>query len=108
VSRLSGSGPRAIDLDYWLHRCEGFRVDSPDGRVGVVVELRFGSSAERPDALAVRAGLFGRLLLIIPVEQVAEVLPQERRIVLRASPRPTAVERLRNLRGRGRGSGGGG
>ena len=108
MSRLKGRGPRAIDLDYWLHRSEGFRVDSPDGRVGFVSELRFGTSMARPDALAVRAGLFGRLLLIVPVEQVAEVLPQERQIVLRASPRPTAVERLRNLRGRGRESGGGG
>ena len=62
----------------------------------------------RPDVLAVRAGLLGRLLLIVPVEQVAEIVPRERRIVLRASPRPTAIERLRNLRGRGRESGGGG
>ena len=108
MSRLKGNGPRAIDLDYWLHRCEGFRVDSPDGRVGFVAELRFGTSMARPDALAVRAGLFGRLLLIIPVEQVLEVVPQERRIVLRASPRPTAVERLRSLRGRPWRGGGGG
>ena len=100
MSRLKGSGPGAIDLDYWLHRSEGFRVDSPSGRVGFVEELRFGSSMQRPDALAVRAGLFGRVLLIIPVEQVAQILPQERRILLRASPRPTATERLRNLRGR--------
>jgi hypothetical protein len=98
VSRLKGSGPQAIDLDYWLHRSEGFRVDCPVGRVGFVAELRFGTSMARPDALAVRAGLFGRLLLIVPVEQVAELLPQERRIILRGSPRPTAIERLRNLR----------
>src|SRR5205823_14691182 len=93
------NGPQAVDRDYWLHRSEGFRVDSPDGRVGFVAELRFGTSMTRPDALAVRAGLLGRLLLIVPVEQVAEVLPQERRIILHASPRPTAIERLRNLRG---------
>ena len=108
MSRLKGNGPQAIDLDYWLHRSEGFRVDSPDGRVEFVSELRFGTSMARPDALAVRACLFGRLLLIVPVEQVLEVVPQERRIVLRVSPRPTAVERLRNLRGRGRESGGAG
>jgi len=101
MSNRKGNGPGAIDRDYWLHRSEGFRVDSPDGRVGFVKELRFGSSMDRPDALAVRAGLFGRLLLIVPVEQVKAILPQERRIVLRASPRPTAIERLRALRGRG-------
>ena len=108
MSRLKGRGPQAIDLDFWLHRSEGFRVDSPDGRVGFVSELRFGTSMARPDVLAVRAGLLGRLLLIVPVEQVAEIVPRERRIVLRASPRSTAIERLRNLRGRGRESGGGG
>jgi len=108
VSRLKGNGPRAIDLDYWLHRSEGFRVDCADGSVGFVAELRSATSMARPDALAVRGGLFSRLLLIVPVERVAEVLPQERRIVLRASPRLTAVERLRSLRGRGRESGKGG
>ena len=103
---MSGSGPGAIDVDYWLHRCEGFRVDSPGGRVGVVAELRFGSSAVRPDALVVRPGLLGRLLLI-PVEQVAEVVPRERRVVLRASPRSTVLARLRRLRPRMRADGGG-
>ena len=55
---LSNQGPGrtgAFDLDYWLHRSEGFRVDSPDGRVGFVAELRSGTSMARPDALAVRA-----------------------------------------------------
>jgi hypothetical protein len=108
VSRLAGGGPGAIDRDYWLHRSEGFRVDSPDGRVGFVSELRFGSSMERPDALGVRAGLFGRLLLTVPVEEVAEILPRERRMILRASPRATAIGRLRNLRGRSRLHAGGG
>jgi hypothetical protein len=106
VSRLKGSGPRAIDLDYWLHRSEGFRVDSPVGRVGLVAELRFGSSADRPDALVVRVGLLGRRLLI-PVGQVAEVIPAERRVVLRAAPRPTSVW-LRGLGRRPRPAGGGG
>ena len=100
MSNRKDNGPSAIDRDYWLHRSEGFRVDSPDGRVGFVAELRFGSSMERPDALAIRAGLLGRLLLIVPVEQVEVILPHERRIVLRSSPRPTAIERLRALRGR--------
>ena len=37
--------------DYWLHRCEGFRVDSPRGRLGIVEELRFRSNAERATTL---------------------------------------------------------
>lgn len=90
-------GRGASDFAYWLRRCEGFQVDSPHGRVGFVVELRFGSSLERPDAIAIRAGLLGRLLLIVPVEEIDEILPREERIVLRRSPRPTATERLRDL-----------
>jgi hypothetical protein len=71
----------------------------PGGRVGFVAELRFGTSMTRRHALAVQAGMFRRSLLIVPVGEVVEVVPQKRRIVLRASPRPTAVERLRNLHG---------
>jgi hypothetical protein len=71
--------------DYWLHRCDGFRVESPDGRVGTVQGVRFQSSIE-PELLEVRTGLFGRRLLLIPVEQVREILPTQRRISLNASP----------------------
>jgi hypothetical protein len=68
--------------DYWLHRCEGFRVDSPTGRVGIVEELRFSTNAERPDLLAIRTGWLRRRLFVVPVERVDEILPRERRITL--------------------------
>jgi hypothetical protein len=42
--------------DYWLHRCEGFRVVSPDGEIGTVKGVLFRSSLE-PELLEVRAGL---------------------------------------------------
>ena len=64
-----------FDRDYWLCRCEGFRVDSAEGRIGFVRELRFDSRQEGPDLLAVRAGLFGTRLLLVPVEEVEEILP---------------------------------
>ena len=69
--------------DYWLHRCEGFRVDSPRGRLGIVVELRFRSSAECPDSFAIRTGWLRRRLIVVPIEQVDEILPRERRVMLR-------------------------
>jgi hypothetical protein len=75
----------AWDFDYRLCRCEGFRVDSPQGRVGVVQELQFRSRIDRPDALAVRKGFLGRLLLI-PVDEVAEVSFGEERVILRRAP----------------------
>jgi hypothetical protein len=90
----------ASDVDYWLRRCDGFRVDSPEGRVGVVEEVRYASRCDRPDVLAVRAGLLGRLLLIVPVAEVAWILPGKEQVVLYGSPRPTATERPQDLRRR--------
>ncbi len=69
-----------------LARCEGFEVDSPLGPVGVVEGLRFVSRIDRPDFLEVRGGRFGRQLLVIPVEQVAEVRAADELVVLRSAP----------------------
>jgi hypothetical protein len=88
----------APDLDYWLRRCEGFRVDSPQGRVGFVEEVRYASRCDRPDVIAVRAGRLGRLLLIIPVGEVAEIPPGEELVVLHRSPRPSATESTQTRR----------
>jgi hypothetical protein len=30
------------ERDYWLTHCEGYRVDSSDGRIGFVEEVRGG------------------------------------------------------------------
>lgn len=77
------------DPDCWL-RCEGFCVESPDGRIGFVAELRFSSRIDRPDELVVHAGLLGRRILIVPVSEVTEIRPGQRRIVLGRSPSPSA------------------
>lgn len=73
----------AFDRDYWLSRCQDFHVLSPEGPIGVVQEIRYGSRQDRPDVLIVRSGLFGRRVLVIPVERVQEIIPREQRIVLR-------------------------
>jgi hypothetical protein len=78
--------------DYWLRRCEGFRVDSPDGRVGVVEEVRYVSRSDRPDVIVVRAGLFGRLRLLVPVGEIAKIVPDEERVALRRPPRRRRAE----------------
>ena len=88
-----------FDLDYRLCRCEGFRVDSPGGRVGVVQEVHFRSRVDRPDVLAVRTGLLAPLLLI-PVEEVAEVSLGDERVVLLRAPQRNEKDlagQLRNL-----------
>jgi len=48
--------------------------------------------------IAVRAGLLGRHLLIVPVAEVAWILPGREQVVLHRSPRSTATERPQDLR----------
>ncbi len=67
---------------YWLRTCEGFHVDSDSGHVGIVEEVRL-SLQEEPEALAVRAGVFGRRLVIVPVSTVERVVPRRRQVLLR-------------------------
>jgi hypothetical protein len=69
--------------DYWLHRCEGFVVHRAERVLGKVTGLRFRASLE-PELLEVRNGRFGKRLLI-PVEQVQQIEPKTRRIVLGVS-----------------------
>jgi hypothetical protein len=76
----------SFGLDYWLRRCEGFRVDGPGGRIGRVRGVRFGSSAQ-PEVLEVQAGLLGRRTLLIPASDVGEAIPEERCLILRRRPR---------------------
>jgi len=95
--------PRVFDGDNWLRRCEGFRVDCPAGRVGIVVEIRFGSSIDRPDALVVRGRVLGKRVRIVSVSEVAEVVPGQERLVLRASPERGGRDRFARLRGLPRG-----
>jgi len=86
----------SLERDYWLCRCDGFRIESPAGRVGIVEGRRFGSRVDRPDLLEVRIGLFGRRLLLIRVEEVDGIVSDEQRIVLRDAPRQRA-DQMREL-----------
>jgi hypothetical protein len=78
----------------WIARCEGFGVVSPDGRIGTVEEVRYGPSRrwDSPTELAIQAGGGGRRRLIVPVDDVLEVVPDERVVVLRSSPRIVSTE----------------
>jgi hypothetical protein len=87
----------ATNFDYWLGRCQGFRVDSPHRRVGVVEEVRYASRCDRRDVIAVRPRRLHGLLFIVPVEEVAEIFPGRELVVLHPSPRPTAAGQLQGL-----------
>jgi hypothetical protein len=78
-----------VQTAYSLARSEGFRVDSPTGPVGLVEGVRFVSRIDEPDLLEIRGGRFGRELLLIPIEEVAEVRQDEGRIIIRTAPDPS-------------------
>jgi len=85
MASLDASDPRdsAYGREYWLHRCEGFRVELAGREIGRVRGLRFKGSLE-PDLLEVRTGLFGRRVSLIPVERVGEIIPNQKLITLAA------------------------
>jgi hypothetical protein len=71
---------------YWLARCEGFRVDSPSGRYGLVEAVMFRVRPDEPDALVVRVGVLGRRLVIVPIEDVQDIVPRRQRVLLERVP----------------------
>jgi hypothetical protein len=79
----------------WVARCEGFGVISPEGRIGTVEEIRYGPSRrwDSPTELAIQVGRGGKLRLIVPVADVAAVVPDDRLVMLRSSPRIVSTER---------------
>jgi hypothetical protein len=78
--------PMSFDRAYWLSHCEGFRVDTAGGRLGFVEELRAGVDSHG-DMLAVRAGLLGRRLVLVPATEVDFIVPRAERIWLHSPVR---------------------
>ncbi len=85
---------------YWLCRCEGFRVDSPEGRYGLVEAVMFRRRPDEPDALIVRSGVLARRLVIVPIEDVEDVLPRRERVVLARVPDASGHDLLSEVRAR--------
>ena len=71
---------------YWLARCEGWQVTTPNGRLGSVRRLLYGTRLDRPDALIIQTGLFKRRRLVVPTETVSEVLPSQGKLRLASEP----------------------
>lgn len=57
-------------------------METPTKRIGRVVGIRYGERSNEPERLEVRTGWFGRTLLVISVDDVAEIAAEERRIIL--------------------------
>lgn len=84
-SRSAPSTDLPIDREYWLAHCEGYRVESAGGRVGLVEEVHRDADGERAESLAVLAGMLGRRRIIIPVSEVDAVIPHAERVLLKTA-----------------------
>jgi hypothetical protein len=85
---------------YWLSHSEGFRVDAPGGRVGIV-EAVLEREPGAVEALLVRAGVLGRKLLVVPAREVERVAPRRQQVLLGDSPEVGVDRFLGSLRCRG-------
>jgi hypothetical protein len=73
---------------YWLCRCERWQVFAPEGRVGSVRRMLYGSWLDMPEALLLDRGLFRKQTIVVSTEEVERVLPEQQRLILRRQPRP--------------------
>ena len=89
------NAPPADEVVYWSSRCEGFSVYDQDGRMGTVRYVRLGQTNDMPDTLVVRTGLFIRKLVQIPIGQIEEIVPGQRRVLLRPQPDRELAHTLR-------------
>lgn len=94
MSQVAAPGASVLSPEPTLGRWVGFRVDSAEGRLGLVVgELRHGRCG-RPASLVVRRGLFCERCTLVPLTEIDRVLPSEQRILLRAEFSATAVDEM--------------
>jgi hypothetical protein len=91
-SEPAGSTRPTAHEDYWLTHCEGFRVESDGGRLGFVEEVRRPASRFEGELLGVRAGMLGRRVLLVPIEEVAYIVPRAETIWLKSSARIAGSE----------------
>jgi hypothetical protein len=76
---------RMITSPDQLTRCEGYHVYYPGGHLGFVEVILHGENG-KPKAIAALGGVFGTRIVVIPVDEIAEIDPQRRRITLFDKP----------------------
>jgi uncharacterized protein YrrD len=82
LSSEGSEAPRADRSFEWLRLCHGFRLEAEGKRLGVVEDVLYGQDRD-PAALLVRGGLFGTRATIVPVEDVVEVIPRSKCVIVR-------------------------
>lgn len=74
-----------IDTGYWLAHCEGFRVDGAEGRIGFVEEVRQPEDVTQEPLLAIRMGMLGRRVALVPAGAVQAIVPRAQRLWLQTT-----------------------
>jgi hypothetical protein len=72
-----------LDPKAMLEEAYGFLVDDASGPVGIVDEVRSGPS-ESESSIVIACGWFGHRRLTLSCEDVDEILPEERRLIVRS------------------------
>jgi hypothetical protein len=83
-----GIRPDPVVLAPQLRAAAGYRVDGPDGRVGVLCGVAPAEPTAPPERLLVSIGLFIVTTVSIGVADVRAVDVERRRIVVATTPRP--------------------
>ncbi len=70
--------------ELWLRNAHGFLADTVSGEaVGVVEDVDADPQSGEVLALVVCCGWFGRRRFTVPVDEIVEIRPAERRLFLR-------------------------
>jgi hypothetical protein len=78
---------------------EGFRVDGPDGRIGVVTRVSSSSAGKAPDTVHVVTGLFIVRVVPVAVSEIVQIDTERRRLLVRSMVRlPRSKDVARMLR----------
>jgi hypothetical protein len=74
-----------MNADYWLAHCHGFLVNAPVVDVGVVDDVILDAYGHA-EALLVRAGGFRGRDLLLAVDDIVEIVPEDKLIGVRTLP----------------------
>jgi hypothetical protein len=75
-------GRRVVEM--LLAQCEGYSVETPSRKLGIVDAVLFGDDTVQPSALSVRSGRFARGVRIIDAADVEGIDDRARRIAVRS------------------------
>jgi hypothetical protein len=72
--------------EYWLGHCEGFKVQSPQGEVGIVESVVYATDAAQPAYLAVTGGRLVLHTALVPCAEVISIDARQARLDVQARP----------------------